>query len=376
MPANDGLSIRRARPEDTERVLALINLVWPGDIRERRPWLFTPQRMGDYLLCFGGEELWGTVGAYPYDVRLGGVTFRMAGIGQVITHPERRGLGIMKMLMGKALADMLAQGLDAAWLLGDRLRYSHFGFVDGGRSMRYVTRERYLPAAAEPVRALDPVGDLDRVLQAINGQTDTALVPPEELSLMLQGWGVQGWALGGSLALFTRKGDRMVAASGNAEEVALLLAHQAAANARQEGGPREITFDAPCSPCMLTELGRRVHAYATVACSASIRIVTLRTFLEKAAKAVAARVPRGTDALSLRNMDTGEVITLRAARRRIRVLPGCSEEPVALNTLQLNEAVLDWLPAAARLPALAAESPLRVLFPLDFHMPWLSAVLV
>ena len=61
---------------------------------------------------------------------------------------------------------------------------------------------------------------------------------------------------------------------------------------------------------------------------------------------------------------------------RISVRAARSSRGAALSALQLGEAVFDWLPASNRLPGLAADSPLRVLFPFDFHLPWLSAVLV
>jgi len=372
------LAIRRARPEDAERVTALIDSVWPGHIRERRPWLFTPRRMPDYLLCERGEELWGVVGAYPYDVRLNGVTFRMAGIGQVMTHPDHRGLGIMTSLLDKALGDLHAQGFDAAWLLGDRMRYSHFGFVPGGRTIRFVTTSRYLPEPppAESVRTFDPLAELERVRRAFEESACGVAIPADELPLVLKACGVRGWATGESFALFSQEGDRMVLAAGREDEVALLLAHQASANGRREDGPRRITFDAPCRPCLLSRLGRKVYSTFSVAHSAYFRIVTLRSFLEKAARAVAGRVPDGTDTVCLRNADTGEAALLEARGGTVRVLPTDAAGAVALSTRRLCEAFFDWLPAADRQPQLSADSPLRVLMPLDFHLPWFDAIMV
>ena len=281
-------TIRRARPDEADLVVGLINSVWPGDIRERRPWLFTPQRMGDYLLCFGGEELWGTVGAYPYDVRLGGVTFKMAGIGQVITHPEHRGLGIMTMLMDKALGDMQAQGLDAAWLLGDRLRYSSLR-LRARRQEHPVRHQQALPAAAagRGVRAaLDTVAELDRIHRALIGQPDTALVPADEMPLLIQGFGMQGWADRASPSPSSAApATGWCWRPGAADEVALLLAHQAAANAGQAGGPerhhlrralRPLHVERPRPECLPHTSPSR-----TAPTSASL---SPRSFLEKAAQ--------------------------------------------------------------------------------------------
>jgi len=354
MTAHNDLSIRRARPGEAERVAALIDSVWRGSIRERRPYLFTPQRMADYLLCESAGELWGVVGAYPFDVRVHGITFRMAGIGQVITHPEHRGLGIMTALLERALSELRAQGTDAAWLLGDRLRYSRFGFVPGGRAVRFVTRPRYLPAAPPKgsVRAVDLARELDRIQQARAALPVSVLMPDDELALTLGGFGVSGWALGDSFALFSRSGDRMVLASGPPDDAALLLSHQASLNARVPDGPGEITFESPASPCPAADLGLLVQANASIVRCALFSVLALRPFVEKAAHLV----PPGAGALRLENTDTGESATLSAP----------AGGAVSLTTLQLSEAFFDWLPGVPRPPALE---------PLDFHMTWFDSII-
>ncbi len=311
--------IRRARPDEAERVAALIDSVWAGSIRERRPYLFIPRRMADYVLYESAGELWGVVGAYPYDVRIHGVTFRMAGIGQVITRPDRRGRGVMTALLDRALGDLRADGVEAAWLSGDRLRYSRFGFVPGGRALRFVTSARYLPTPPPEgaVRRMDLVRELDRVQQARSALPTSVLMHDDELALALGSFGVSGLALGESFALFNGKGDRMLLASGPPDDVALLLAHQAAAS-----GQHDITFETPAAPCPLAEMGRRVAARASVVPCALFSVVALQPFAKKAAG------------------------------------PGWKEAR-GMTALQVSEAFFDWLPGAARLPGVE---------PLDFQM--------
>ncbi len=114
----------------------------------------------------------------------------------------------------------------------------------------------------------------------------------------------------------------MLLASGPADNVALLLSHQAALNAQTPDGPRDITFETPVAPCPLAAMGRRVASRASVVPCGLFSVVALQAFAGKAARPV-------------------------------------GKEAGGMTALQLSEAFFDWLPGAARLPGVE---------PLDFQM--------
>jgi GNAT superfamily N-acetyltransferase len=375
--------VRRARMGDRDGILTIINSVWrqpdgsPGDIAAGRPFLFGAERISNHLVYEVDGRLWGVLGAYPYDVRFGGVRFRMAGIGQVICLPEFRGRGVMTALLQQAIADLEADGYDATWLMGDRQRYGHFGWAPGGRTLRFAISPRYLPdpaAVRSEVRPLDIQGEFDRLARTIDSLPDAILIPPTELRQLCAGWKMSGWALHRSFIVLDAKQDRVLFADGEPAEIALLMAHQQRILI-ERGAPAQMFIETACRPSPLLHACREVAASASIEHCASYRIVRLAPFLEKAARMVEGAIPQGADRLELGNSDTGEAATLRAAHGRIEVTGEASSAAVWLDTTQLSELFFDWLPAEIHLPHLRADSPLRALFPLNVFMPhWQGCV--
>jgi len=104
---SESYTIRRAEVQDREKLLKLLNVQFPGpdnppmDFLAMTPYLFTDDRMDQHFVCDREGELIGCIGVYPYDIQIGKTVFRTAGIGQVVTHTEARGLGIMSATLKK-----------------------------------------------------------------------------------------------------------------------------------------------------------------------------------------------------------------------------------------------------------------------------------
>ncbi len=377
---------------DRDEILGIINTVWrqpdgsPGDIAGGRPFLFGDERISNHFVYEVDGRLWGVVGAYPYDVKFGGVRFRMAGIGQVICLPEYRGQGVMTALLKQAIASLEADGYDAAWLVGDRRRYGHFGWAPGGRALAFTIDPRYLPdptaaASRAAVRPLDIEQEFARLAAYLYNLPDTMLMPATELRLLFEGRKVSGWALHDSFILLDTSGDRVLVADGQPDEIVLLIAHQQRIQT-ERGAPPQMSVKTPCHPSPLLRACREIADGASIQHCASFRIVRLVPFLEKAIHMVEGAVPQGTDRLELINSDTGEAATLIAAQGRIEVAPGAgvtggaSSAAVRLEPMQLSELFFDWTPAETHLPHLPADSPLRALLPLNVFMSHWFAVVV
>jgi GNAT superfamily N-acetyltransferase len=375
--------VRRARAGDLDEILDIINTVWcrpdgsPGDIASSHPFLFHDRRVPDHFVYEVDGRLWGVVGAYPYDVVLGGVVFKMAGIGQVISRPEHRGRGVMTALLKSVIATLEEEGYDAAWLMGDRQRYAHFGWARGGRALHFSTNERYLPGASPAaIRPLDIEREFAQLRDRLHALPYTMLMPDEELRALFRAREVNGWALNGSFILLDAGRDRVHFADGRPDEIAMLIAHQQRINAETNRDRCQILIETPCAPVPVVHACREIFASASVQHCASFRIVRLVPFLEKAMRMVEGAIPRGTDRLELMNTDTGEAVTLTVAQGEAQVAEGASETAVRLDTVRITELFFDWIPVEVYLPELAADSPLRALLPLNVFMSHFFAIVV
>ncbi len=85
----------------------------------------------NYVVTENGK-LRAAIGAYDYDLSVGGEILKTRGIGNVAVHPYFRSMGYMKDCMHMALRDMIADGVDFSLLGGQRQRYQHFGFEQAG----------------------------------------------------------------------------------------------------------------------------------------------------------------------------------------------------------------------------------------------------
>ncbi|MCX7806113.1 MAG: GNAT family N-acetyltransferase, partial [Planctomycetota bacterium] len=231
-----GLKVRRAAAADTDEMLRVIGQAFGTperpfwDCRRELPYLFHEGRIGDHFVCEDAGRIVGVIGLYPYDFRYESVIFRSAGVGQVGTLPEYRGRGVMSAILREVCRAIYEDGIDFAWLGGDRLRYGRYGWARGGFSLRFDLSDRYLPPPPPDgaVRPLDAARDFDMVRAAVYGAGSGILMPDAELRMRLSGPGM-GWVMGGSFVVsHYKREDTIVLADGNAAEIATLLSHHLA----------------------------------------------------------------------------------------------------------------------------------------------------
>ncbi|MCM8769900.1 MAG: GNAT family N-acetyltransferase [Candidatus Omnitrophica bacterium] len=84
------------------------------------------------LVAREGNRIISLVRIFPMKLVQEGIPLMVAGIGGVSTSPEYRGQGHMSSLMSQALQVMEKEGFPLSVLWGDRHRYSHFGYENGG----------------------------------------------------------------------------------------------------------------------------------------------------------------------------------------------------------------------------------------------------
>ena len=92
----------------------------------------TDEHMGHNFAVRENGKIRGIVGLFPAQVKVGGETLNLGGIGGVSAHPSDRGKGWMKLLMAHAIEEMESAETDLSFLIGLRQRYQHFGYEKTG----------------------------------------------------------------------------------------------------------------------------------------------------------------------------------------------------------------------------------------------------
>ena len=151
----------RNRP-DNEDYIDFINYVFgmnghSSSFRKLLPKLYKHGRRPEDFTYFSleNDKITGAVGAFPLEYVIAGERFSCTGIGNVASHPEKRGQGTMKALMNAAVSDMIKDGIDLSVLSGKRHRYNHFGY-EKCSGMRYFNLSARTVFAVIP----EPAGEL------------------------------------------------------------------------------------------------------------------------------------------------------------------------------------------------------------------------
>lgn len=91
------------------------------------------ETMSFHVAAKTGGKIIGCAGTYPIFYKVGGNELRIGSVESVAVDPEYRNMGIMQAMMAKMEEDNINK-YDMCYLLGDRMRYSHFGFDRCGTS--------------------------------------------------------------------------------------------------------------------------------------------------------------------------------------------------------------------------------------------------
>ena len=124
---------RKAGQEELGKCIALANLAFGVDFPALIPKVYGENRVmqADHYIAEDGEPK-GLVAVLEDRLTVGGSVLKTGYVGTVCVHPDLRGKGFMRKLMGLAEDDMLENGTDLAFLNGNRQRYQYYGFVPAG----------------------------------------------------------------------------------------------------------------------------------------------------------------------------------------------------------------------------------------------------
>ena len=367
--------IRRAQMPDRQEVLSVVNAAFsrdeehPFDFLRILPYLFEPERIGDQIVRLEHGRIVGCVGLYPYEIKVGGVSFRAAGLGQVGTLRQERGRGVMTSLLKTACHDADAAGYDFCWLGGDRLRYGRFGWATGGLRAHFNFSERYLPdpPPQAEVRPLEPERDFQLVLDHLAQEPNTVLAEPDELGKILRCDNTGGWVSGDAFIVYRRRIENVYLGAGAPEAIARLLSHHLRWLKSQTEQRGDLAAECALAPSPLMAACQRYYAYMTVGPSGMFRVGPLTPFLEKACRAAQPKVACGSGRVSLADSETGETVTVACRRGRLSVQPGACERVYSLGRRELSELCFGLCPLDLHLPGLPEDSFLRRVLPLPAY---------
>ena len=338
------------------------------------PYVWNVDRADNTWACFDGDQMLGVIGAYPFDVRMGGVSFRATCVGQVGTPAESRGRGVMSALLTAATARMDAE-VDFAWLGGDRMRYGRYGWAIGGEQHVYRTNARYLPDPpdASTIRPMDPQRDGERIRSFADAQPFGIGFSAQESQQLLSIRGVGGVVSDDAWAIYRGTAQRpfVLMVDGSVEAVAALLAHLAAQATDGENAEGFIGFETAPTDCTLSRVAARHYCEMTPKTCAHFRLCDMAGYFEKACRIVGPTLPGGADEITLRNTDNGRSVHIICREGQLSASAGEGGDRVVVgDTHELSEIAFSRLPLDTVLPGLAPSSPLRALLRMPIYLPF------
>lgn len=154
---------RKARFDEREAYIRFANMVFndagdPVRFETDIPKVYGPGVDSAFMQNIAVDDekgIRGLVAVQPGEMHVGGETLKTGFVGTVSVHPEARGEGHMKKLMGMALEEMRDNGTDFAMLHGRRQRYEYFGFAQGGVDWNFEVSRSCVRHALKNVDASD-----------------------------------------------------------------------------------------------------------------------------------------------------------------------------------------------------------------------------
>ncbi len=155
----------RLNARDFEEAVDFFNLVFsqngtPHDFKKLQPRCMRPEMMEHVYAVRRDGRIRAAAMAVPSAVRAGGDTLRFYGVGNVATHIDERGAGLMSLLLEQITREEPA---DYSGLGGYRQRYGHFGYEVCGTKYAASLSARNVRLAGlwQNVPSLRPVSGAD-----------------------------------------------------------------------------------------------------------------------------------------------------------------------------------------------------------------------
>jgi len=201
------MEYRKARPEETGKVIDFINLVFsmahePHDFKTLLPKAYGDDACSrpEHYIAVEDGYIEGLVGLLEGELTVGGETIKTGVIGSVSAHKYAKGKGHMKACMAMALEDAKRKGIELLWLGGKRQRYEYFGFTQGGIGLHFGLSEdnfrHGMREVDETPFSFAEIGPYVHEAHALHcAQTVHALRAEENFEMICRSWEKKGMAV-------------------------------------------------------------------------------------------------------------------------------------------------------------------------------------
>lgn len=150
------MELVRLNASDFEEATDFLDFVFssaygPTHFKQMLPLCYQPtdEHMSHNFAVRENGRIRAIVGLFPMEIQAGETLLKLGGIGGVSSHPNDRGKGWMKLLMGRCLEEMKQTGTDLSFLTGLRQRYRYFGYEKTGMLLKYTISKTNLRHCAK-----------------------------------------------------------------------------------------------------------------------------------------------------------------------------------------------------------------------------------
>jgi predicted acetyltransferase len=140
---------RGVKKSEFKQLIKLVDTCFTGDAEAggmliRWPHCYLKNKLENNAIVKKNNRVVSHVASIPQELKVGSERMKIAGISGVATYPEYRGQGLMGMLLKYCIDKMENDGTSFSYLGGDRQRYGHFGWENGGREWVFDINGRSL----------------------------------------------------------------------------------------------------------------------------------------------------------------------------------------------------------------------------------------
>lgn len=377
----DQFVVRQMHKEERPAVIELVNTSFSFGQNKNRdflrdyPYVWNDDRISNSWICLLDDKIISLVGVYPFEIRMAGVDFRTAFIGQVATLPEYRGQGIMSRIFQTVLEHLDSGQYDFAGLSGNRQRYNRFGWAPGGQKYVFETTLDCLPLPPDEseIRQLESREDVEKLWKHMQSLPYSVHYTRHELQQFLNIPVVITAAYRDArVVCFKESGSfNVVVADGSEDNVAAIMAYLLHKANAEDPNITRIYLSAGPYDYLLSRVALRYYLTMKQNIAASFRICDMKSYFEKAARIATPSLPGGTDEISFRNTDNGQEVRLACENRKITVEPAAGQNVREMTTTEISRTVFSMLPLDLALGGIKPNSPIRTLLRIPAYIPFL-----
>lgn len=377
-------SPRKGTAADYDQLIAFLNSIFRlrMDLEYGHIYKPTQKHMSNNLIIDEDNRIISCVGIFPMTLVCGDVHLSAGGIGGVSTDPRYRGEGLMSMLLNKAISMMQRRNYDISILWGDRRRYGHFGWENGGRQYAFNIDRRNVTPGGPADGKIRPFSNLKEDLREIARLYEQrelrVLRTPQQLKSVLNRHTYETWVWrkGEAFAYVTVKGEttnrELIEFDGDLAGLDALLGFLFEKYHLENLKGTVSVSPSPCLPFIISQSSEWGVRFIGM-----VKILNLKSVLQKFAPQIEKRCRglghRGNLTLEVAPPRRGQIASLHFGRS-VTVSDRRKEPALRLSDTEMVRLIFGTIPPSHAFGLDKSLDFLDSIFPLDFHIGRLDYV--